>query len=347
MANRRRRSFIGLIAIGALLGAAFGVFLFRAWPSGRSALQPYDSGWGARMSIIDGAASVSINFINEPTLIDGGPRFTYWTGGFSRGKQPVSPPTRVVASARQGLVQVEVKAEGQAPSHAAVAAAVARHIKAATTVFWPREKIPVAVELHQVPPNSRYEFARKITWQEDRPFHLTLFINETDEAQKQAGTAVHELYHVLTTRWRLGSKSEQGIAAPWRGSLYEEITASLLAECSQLQVTRRLTFPEADSTFTLHWGDGSSSTYKDSFDARGLGYMLDPANAEKFKFSPGLVNDLLRRTALLALRPGGDAIVAGSDSAQQVMALCQKATSDPWYLEGWFRGLPAIENTSR
>ena len=33
--------------------------------------------------------------------------------------------------------------------------------------------------------------------------------------------------------------------------------------------------------------------------------------------------------------------VAGSDSAQQLLALCHAAVSDPWYLEGRFRELIA------
>jgi len=43
----------------------------------------------------------------------------------------------------------------------------------------------------------------------------------------------------------------------------------------------------------------------------------------------------------ISLKPEGDVFVAGSDSAQQLLALCHGAVSDPWYLEGWFRELIA------
>jgi hypothetical protein len=170
---------------------------------------------------------------------------------------------------------------------------------------------------------------------------LTLFIAETAEAQAQAGIVVHELYHVLATRWRLGSKSKRGIASPWLGSLYEEMTATLLADCGRLQVTGRLALPEGKLTLTLKGKDGGGTTYKGSLDAKGLAYILDPESGFKFpaKFPAGFVTDLLRRTALLAFVPEGEVIVAGSDSAQQLLALCHDAIRDPWVLEGWFRGL--------
>ena len=43
----------------------------------------------------------------------------------------------------------------------------------------------------------------------------------------------------------------------------------------------------------------------------------------------------------ISLKPEGDVFVAGSDSAQQLLALCHAAVSDPWYLEGRFRELIA------
>src|SRR5687767_13472549 len=45
-------------------------------------------------------------------------------------------------------------------------------------------------------------------------------------------------------------------------------------------------------------------------------------------------------TLIACLEP--DRLVAGSDSSQQLLALCHAAAvSDPWYLEGWFRELIA------
>jgi hypothetical protein len=43
----------------------------------------------------------------------------------------------------------------------------------------------------------------------------------------------------------------------------------------------------------------------------------------------------------ISLKPEGDFFIAGSDSAQQVLALCHATVSDSWYLEGWFRELIA------
>jgi hypothetical protein len=39
------------------------------------------------------------------------------------------------------------------------------------------------------------------------------------------------------------------------------------------------------------------------------------------------------------MKPEGDVFVAGSDSAQQLLALCHAAVSRPWYFEGRFREL--------
>lgn len=332
-----RLSFLALVAIGALMGAMLGSMLFRTLRSDRSDLQPYTSNFlaGGKNAVESGA--LSVNYISQPTIFDDGVRFSYWTGGLSTGKQPLTPPTLVTAVARQGLVGVELKANADAPNQAALADAVARQIDVVTRLFWPDEEIPVAVELHQVPENSRYEFARKITWRDGQPFHLTLFIGETAAAEAQAGIAVHELYHVLATRWRLGTKSQRGIASPWLGSLYEEMAATLLADCGSLHVTGRLVLPEGNMTLTLRGKDGGGPTYKGSLDAKGLAHVLDPESG--FKFPAGFMTDLLHRTALLALVPEGEAIVAGSGSAQQLMALCHDATRDPWFLDGWFRGL--------
>ena len=41
------------------------------------------------------------------------------------------------------------------------------------------------------------------------------------------------------------------------------------------------------------------------------------------------------------MKPEGDVFVAGSDSAQQLLALCHAAVSGPWYFEGRFRELIA------
>ena len=61
----------------------------------------------------------------------------------------------------------------------------------------------------------------------------------------------------------------------------------------------------------------------------------------------GLLSPKLRKqrhrptNSQISLKPEGDVFVAGSDSAQQLLALCHAAVSDPWYLEGRFRELIA------
>jgi hypothetical protein len=39
----------------------------------------------------------------------------------------------------------------------------------------------------------------------------------------------------------------------------------------------------------------------------------------------------------ISLKPEGDVFLAGSDSAQQLLALYHAVVSDPGYLKGWFR----------
>jgi hypothetical protein len=323
------------------LGAGVGICIYAALePSYRSELRPYKSGFEEKMDVVSGATSISVNYISRPSASRSRSRFTYWTGAMALGEHAVSPPVTVVEFAQRGRVRVEVKSDARAPEQAGIADAVARRIDTATGMFWPEEKIPVEVELHEVPPDSRFEFARKIAWRIGRPFHLTLFITETQDAQDQAGIAVHELYHVLTTRWRLGSKSERGIQSPWLGSLFEEITASLVADCSRLRLTGRLALPELRGDFVMDWGNGKT-TYTSSLDARGLNYLLDHANAAKFKFTPGLLNDLMRSTAQASLQPEDNVFLEGSDSAEKLLALCHEAIADPWYLEGWFQQMIA------
>lgn len=329
-------------AIVLALGIATGVLIQQASrPPYRSALQPHDSGFAEKTQMVTGP--ISINYISNVTLSRSGSRFTYWTGAMARGKRPITPPTTVVATAEQGLVRVEVKAEAQAPGHSGLADAVARQINAATRQFWPGEQVPVAVELHQVPPDSRFEFARHISWREGKPFHLTLFIHESLPASDQAGTAVHELYHVLASRWRLGAKSGRSAASPWLGTLYEEVAATLLADCSQLQLTGRLPLPEPEGNYTLEWGEDDKSIYSTSLDTRGMAWLLDPERAAEFKFTAGFFNNLLRGSALIALEPEDGVFMAGSDSARELIALCHAAVADPWYLEGWFAKLIAAD----
>jgi hypothetical protein len=43
----------------------------------------------------------------------------------------------------------------------------------------------------------------------------------------------------------------------------------------------------------------------------------------------------------ILLKPEGDVFVAGSDSAQHLLALCHAVVSDPWCLAGRFQGLIA------
>ena len=101
MTVRGRLPFLALVAIGVIMGAVLGRLIFRAWDVERSALQPYKSGFLAWASADSesGDGVVSINYISQPTIIKGESRFTYWTGGLSKGKRPMSPPTRGPATA--------------------------------------------------------------------------------------------------------------------------------------------------------------------------------------------------------------------------------------------------------
>jgi hypothetical protein len=46
----------------------------------------------------------------------------------------------------------------------------------------------------------------------------------------------------------------------------------------------------------------------------------------------------------ISLKPEGDVFVAGSDSAQQLLALCHAAVSDPWYLKGPVPGIDRVRD---
>lgn len=338
--------------IAAIVGFAVGgaaMLLTEHLPLGkreeRSALQAYDPGFGEidRSYSPDASRSspappfVQSNFIAGVEMARGesGP-FWYWTGAVVRGGTSPSVPDMVTALVSLEHSTVEIKAHTGDAGHQQLAETVASAIDTIIKRFWPDESISVDVELHQVRP-GHFGMARRIHWREGRPHYLTLFIDSTAEPGRQASIAVHELYHVLAIRWRLGGKAVHVEGSRWLATLHEEVTASLLADCSQLLRTQRLALAPPKVVVRVVHDDGEATAVNARLSAA---QRADAINALSGKVPPSPLADQFHYTALRLLQPDGDEILIDDPSGAQLLELCGMAVQDPSTLEAWFRQHP-------
>ncbi len=250
-----------------------------------------------------------------------------------RGGTATSIPEKVTALVSLEHVTVEIKAHAQEAGHQQLAETVATAIDTAIKSFWPDESIYVDVELHQVPPSS-FDMARQIQWREGRPHYLTLFIDSKADPARQAYIAVHELYHVLAIRWRLGGKAIRVSGSRWLAALHEEVTASLLADCSELLRTRRLPLAPPKVVLTIVNRDGKSFGLQGKLSAAQRASAIEVAAGSN---PPSPLADLFHYTALRILQPEKNEIPLDGRSGEDLLELCEMAVKDPRTLEHWFR----------
>jgi len=221
--------------------------------------------------------------------------------------------------------------EGGTPHAASVAAAIHR----LTTEIWPAETVPVIVDIHVMPDDAVFSLARRVEWRDGDAFRLAVFRPVSPTAQD---ASVHELYHLLAARWSIGRRDARAAARPNVASAYEEIAASLYADCGALLADGRLIRPTPRISAAL---DGRRIEHPMSTD--DLGYvldMLDDLDAIPRATHPGTqFGLLLAPVPVLDIIGSEDAISADSSQGRALLSLCRDVSADPWRLAPWFARL--------
>lgn len=243
-------------------------------------------------------------------------------------------PERIVAEAVAGAATVHVRANrGSVPDQPTRhAASVASAVHRLTTEVWPVATVPVIVDIHVMPDDAVFSLARRVEWRNGDPFRLAVFRPVSSEA---ADASVHELYHLLAARSLIGRRDARAAARPNAASAYEEIAASLYADCGVLLADGRLFRPMPAISGTLN---GRRIEHPMSTD--DLGYvldMLDDLDAFPRETHPGTqFGLLLAPIPVLDVFGADESITAESSRGRALLTLCRDVSADPWRLEPWF-----------
>ncbi|HUF71530.1 MAG TPA: hypothetical protein VMR74_01395 [Gammaproteobacteria bacterium] len=241
-------------------------------------------------------------------------------------------PERIVAEAVAGEATVHVRANrGSVPDRPSLhAASVAAAIDRLTTEIWPAEIVSVIVDIHVMPDDAVFSLARRVEWRDGDAFRLAVFRPVSSTAQD---ASVHELYHLLAARWSIGRRDARAAGRPNAASAYEEIAASLYADCGALLADGRLNRPTPGISGTLN---GRRIEHPMSTD--DLGYVLDMLgglDAFPRETHPGTQFGLAP-IPLLVIFGSEDAISADSAQGRALLSLCRDVGADPWRLAPWF-----------
>lgn len=246
-------------------------------------------------------------------------------------------PRRIVAEAVVGKATVRLRANrGSVPERPdAYAASVAAALHRLTTEIWPAEAVPVIVDIHVMPDDAVFSLARRVEWREGNAFRLAVFRPVTSAAES---VSIHELYHVLAARWSIGRRDTRAAARPNVASAYEEIAASLYADCGALLADGALERPAPEISALLN---GRRVRHPMSFDDLTyaldlLGELDDTPRATHPGTQFGL---LLAPVPVLDIFGPNEAIALGSTEGQALLSLCDNIGADPWRLEAWFAGV--------
>jgi hypothetical protein len=314
------KSLLSAIIAGIVAPALIG-FSYEAWQNRPPATPAFD--WGIRGNGV-------LNAIERLEEFDGERgRFSYHTGGRARDQGPLTaPPTHVFAEASHGPVAVRFLGfDGYERARAsAEALELARIVSAATTGFFPAAAIPVEIDVHFMPEDARFSFAKRVDWHEGRPFVLALFSRD----RLDRGTAAHELHHVLAHRW------------PLPGTLaHEEAAAELYAACGQLLANE--TLPRGDpSKDRVTLGD---RTFDGALAGDELAAVLEVVRSGPRPEVSRAFGPLLAATAFEHIFGGATAIALDSPQAETLLALCKETAPNPLALEAWLENVvPAADS---
>src|SRR5690606_21206433 len=139
--------------------------------------------------------------------------FEYLTGGRAGIADPdalasarlARVPDRLLANHQEDKVLVRFWSNDHTAEQAEeLALRTARTMHLATTQVWPREPLPVQVDVYSMPEGAAYSFAKKVRWKRGRPLELAIFLPGAANAENRTQVAAHELYHLLAAFRRIG-----------------------------------------------------------------------------------------------------------------------------------------------
>jgi hypothetical protein len=326
------------IVVGVVVGLLGGAF-YQAWQRRPSAVHEFE--WGRNLS-----GGGVLNVVTRVDAFDAERgRFSYYTGARSGDSGPRVPaPKRVLARAVHGSISVRLLGFGgdERTGAAREADEMARIISSATTHVFPAAAIPVEIDVHVMPEGARFSLAKRVDWHEGRPYELAIFTREWEAA----GTAAHELYHVLALRWSLRDAAEAA-RRPGAASSYEEAAAELYAACGELLTNTTLPQPEpskarltiVDPALRDPMFEGTLAV--DELVA-ALEVLRTGANGDGFRgFGP-----LLAATVFEHVFGGAAAIALDSPQGARLLALCSAASADPFAIEAWLAATTPVPDAA-
>jgi hypothetical protein len=316
----RRRTYLLVAALGI-----FGMTLVGVWNGARRERELHDFVWSNGFALEDANLVLNAIRIAEP-FDDVARRFSYYTGGESGGTGvPTAAPQRIVAESTQGAVSVRLRAVEPSDGElaAAEAAEIARSVSLVTTRIWPGEEIPVSVDVHFMPDGAPFSQAKRVDWREGDAYAIALFARGRSFP---ASTAAHELYHVLAGRWSLGNNQAAGSEGPNAAQAYEEVAATLFAECGRLLALESL--PRDTRNVVVNIDGRRFEDALDSVELAGAIELLrqDARNSH-------LLRGLLARTVLEEVFGDEDTILLASPQGEMLLARCREAAANPRLFE--------------
>ena len=321
----RRRAYQLIAALGLV-----GLTVVGVWNSLREnsvrhdrELRAFD--WGNEYQLASSAAVVNAVRVAAP-FDEGTRRFSYYTGALSPGTgESSAAPQRVIAEAVRGEVAVRLRAFEPYSREGAGAEAevIAKSVSLVTTQVWPGEPTPVQVDVHFMPDDAPFSQAMRVDWRDGDAFAIAVFARARGFAPS---TAVHELYHALAARWSLGRNSPAGGRKPNAAHAYEEVAATLFAECGRLLATESL--PRAVRNDRV---DIAGQLFEGPLDGEELGDAIELLVRDAS--GSQLLRNLLAGTILDDAFGAEETIALASPQGEKLLARCREVAANPLFLE--------------
>lgn len=259
----------------------------------------------------------------------------YWTGGTSAGTNPLETwPTTEIARHRHANVTVGVFAFPDAhPVDASDGTVrVARTVASAVSI-WPGADTSVEIDLHVVPGDASYQYARLISWQPGMPFRLTLFLqqNALDDSRGAAETAAHELFHAMTGILGRGSAPAAPDDNPHLLTLTNEVFAEIYAACGSLLANGEREIRPGNHSLSI-----DDRTYQGHLTGDEIRHFFDHFVDMPVMAAAG---PMMAGSAFRALH-GGNAVLQVDDPAgRRMLELCARIAPDHGQLAEWLQSI--------
>jgi hypothetical protein len=256
----------------------------------------------------------------------------YWTGGTSAGKNPMSTwPRKQIDRVQHRNVAVRVFAFADAePVATGGFANVAQTVSAAVSI-WPGSDTSVEIDLHLVPAEVSYQFARLISWQEGMPFRLTLFIsrNALDDSRSAGETAAHELFHVMTGILGRGAAPAAPEDNPHLLNMTNEVFAEIYAACGNLLANGKRELAVRKNSLAVdgvkYEGHLTGAQIRHFFDHHGESRVI------------GTAGPMMAASAFHELYGDETLVRAQSPAGNNMLELCARVAPDHSQLADWLQ----------